>query len=164
MSKISNSIKRLWTQFSDKEYRDGFLEDAIDDGLAVQIQGMRRQRNWTQEDLAARAGTKQGRVCQWENSNPPKSLTTLKSLASAFDVALVVKFVPFSEFLQGDGKPIDRPIASFSDDRILETSNDVDCITIRSELYYLNIPGDEHRVKISVQEAGSSGLTEAVIQ
>lgn len=118
MSKITSSIKQIWRKFSDKDYRDGFVEDTIDDHLAIQIQSMRLTRDWTQDELARRAGTKQAGVCRWENSQPPASLATLKKIASAFDVALVVKFVPFSEFLLGENEPIDRRVRSFDDDHL----------------------------------------------
>ena len=118
MSKITNSIKQLWAKFCDKEYRDGFIDDTISDSLAVQIQSLRLKEGWTQDFLAQKAGTKQAGVCRWENSQPPASLATLKKIASAFDVALVVKFVPFSEFLVGDGYPVDRVVASFTNDRL----------------------------------------------
>ena len=88
------------------------------DLLAVQIQSLRLKEGWTQDFLAQKAGTKQAGVCRWENSQPPASLATLKKIASAFDVALVVKFVPFSEFLVGDGYPVDRVVASFTNDRL----------------------------------------------
>jgi transcriptional regulator with XRE-family HTH domain len=118
MSRITNSIRQIWRNFHDKEYRDGFIEDTIADGLAVQIQRMRQVRGWTQAELAEKAGTKQTGVWRWENSGPPASLTTLKKVASAFDVALIVQFVPFSEFLLRDGQPVDREIPSFSDDSL----------------------------------------------
>lgn len=116
MNKITSSIKQLWSNFRDKEYRDGFLEETIADTLAVQIQRMRQSRGWTQAELAARTDTKQAGVCRWENSAPPASLTTLRKIAAAFDVALVVKFVPFSQILLGDGDAVDKEIAPFNQD------------------------------------------------
>lgn len=120
MSKITNSIKQIWSNFRNKEYRDGFVEDTIADSLAVQIQRMRQRRGWTQQDLADKAGTKQAGVCRWENSEPPASLKTLTKIASAFDVALVVKFVPFSDFLVGDGEPTDKDVRSYSQDSLVD--------------------------------------------
>jgi transcriptional regulator with XRE-family HTH domain len=120
MSRISKSLRRIWESFSDKEYRDFFVEDTIADSLAIQIQRMRQRRRLTQTDLAALAETKQTAVSRWENSQPPGSIKTLQKIASAFDVALVVKFVPFSEFVKGDPDPIDRDIPRFSEDRLIE--------------------------------------------
>jgi transcriptional regulator with XRE-family HTH domain len=113
--KITSSIKKLWARFADKEYRDGFVESAIEDSLAVQIFSMRERRGWTQQELAEKCGTQQSGVCRWEGGSPPQSLAPLKKLASAFDVALVVKFVPFSELLRTDG-PADKHVASFHED------------------------------------------------
>lgn len=117
LQKISNSIKKLWDRFSDKEYRDGFVSNTIDDSLAVQIFSMRERRGWTQEELAERYGTRQSGVCRWEGGEAPQSLKVLKRLAATFDVALVVKFVPFSEFLRSDG-PVDKHVASFHHDTV----------------------------------------------
>jgi transcriptional regulator with XRE-family HTH domain len=115
---ISGKIKKLWSQFRDKEYRDGFVADALADGLAIQIYNMRTKNDWTQAELAEKVGTKQAAVCKWENGDSPRSLTTLAKIASAFDVALIVKFVPFSEFLKGDGQPFDRPMPNFEKDNL----------------------------------------------
>ena len=147
MSKITNSIKQLWAKFHDKDYRDGFLDDTIADSLAVQIQSMRQSLGWTQEYLAQRAGTKQAGVCRWENSEPPASLLTLKKIASAFDVALVVRFVPFSVFLVGDGDAVDRAVPSFDHDRLPSpTLVRVTINPVRSKPRFYP-PGERHRSK-----------------
>jgi transcriptional regulator with XRE-family HTH domain len=61
----------------------------------------REARHWTQTDLAKEVGMAQSRISLLEDPSYEKfSLTTLKRLASAFDVALIVRFVPFSELAQ----------------------------------------------------------------
>lgn len=99
------SVRREQTvrALADKEYRDAFVSSNISHGLGFQIRAMREKappRGWTQAELAARAGMKQARISQLERRDYDKaSLTTLKRLASAFDVALIVKFAPFSELV-----------------------------------------------------------------
>ena len=59
---------------------------------------MRKARGWTQEQMAKRAGKTQERISRWENPDYGRySLSTLKQIATAFDVALLVRLVSFSE-------------------------------------------------------------------
>lgn len=106
----------MWKRFSNKEYRDGFVEGTVGDTLAVQIYNLRRDRGWTQSDLAGRMGTGQTAICRLEAGTGLPSVTTLLKAASAFDVALSVKFIPFSQVLVGDGDAIDKEITPFKND------------------------------------------------
>jgi transcriptional regulator with XRE-family HTH domain len=121
VSKIFSSAKAIWRTLSNKTNRDDFVFDTVDDSIAVQVYSMRRRRGWTQEALAENTGTKQSGVCRWENGEPPQSLTTLKKIAAAFDVGLIVRFVPFSEMVQGDSQPVDKHVPSFNEDRLRDT-------------------------------------------
>jgi len=61
---------------------------------------MRESKGWTQAQLAKAAGMKQSRISVLENPDyETMNLLTLRRLARAFDVALSIKFVPFSELL-----------------------------------------------------------------
>lgn len=61
---------------------------------------MRDRENWSQEELAERVGMNQNAISRLENPFYGKAtLTTLKRLAAAFDVGLVVRFVPFGELV-----------------------------------------------------------------
>jgi transcriptional regulator with XRE-family HTH domain len=58
---------------------------------------MREERGWTQRELGDIAGVRQNWISQIESPDYEGfSLRTLKKLAFAFDVALIVRFVPFS--------------------------------------------------------------------
>jgi transcriptional regulator with XRE-family HTH domain len=97
---ISTKIGQLWSRFASKVYRDVFVSSELSTNIAAQISTMREDRGWTQADLADRAGMAQGRISVLENPEyEGTSLTTLKRLASAFDVGLAVRFVPFSDNL-----------------------------------------------------------------
>jgi transcriptional regulator with XRE-family HTH domain len=88
-------------KLSDREYRGSFVESQINIGIPFQIRALRKQRNWTQPELADRAGMKQSRISAIEKPGGPKlNIDTLCRLASAFDVALDVRFVPFGELVQ----------------------------------------------------------------
>jgi transcriptional regulator with XRE-family HTH domain len=91
--------ERVWKSLENKEYRELFAED-VGTGLAFQVKLMREKRGWTQEELGLRTGKKQGVISQLENPDYGHySLATLKKLAAAFDVGLIVKFTPFSELV-----------------------------------------------------------------
>jgi len=87
-------------KFFRKRYRDVFGV-SITGTTAAQIRAMREQRQWSQEELARRVGMGQARISLLENPNYENlSLNTLKRVANAFDVALVVRFVPFSKLIE----------------------------------------------------------------
>lgn len=86
---------------SDREHRPILNDATIRHGLAWQVRTMRTDRGWTQRDLARRCRTKQPVISNLENPNAksPISLSLLERIASAFDVALLVRFEPWSDFL-----------------------------------------------------------------
>jgi transcriptional regulator with XRE-family HTH domain len=69
--------------------------------LSAQIQALREHRDWTQEQLGTAAeGMKQTQVSRLENPDySGGTIKSLKRLANAFDLGLIVRFVKFSEFL-----------------------------------------------------------------
>lgn len=72
--------------------------------IAFQIKAMRQQpaRDWSQEDLANKLGTAQSNISRLESAEYGKfTLQTLLDIASAFDVALQVRFVDHMTFLTG---------------------------------------------------------------
>lgn len=84
----------------DKEYRHGLINAQIEIDLPLEIRALRKQRGWTQPELAKRAEMKQPRISAMEKPGGANfNLETLKRLAEAFDVALIVQFAPFSELL-----------------------------------------------------------------
>ena len=85
----------------DPQYRREFANEHVGVGLAFQIHLMREKRVWTQEQLGERMeGKSQAVISQLENPDYGRySLTTLKKLAEAFDVALLVRFVPFTDLM-----------------------------------------------------------------
>lgn len=92
---------RLWEKFRSKVYRDAFVESHLSTNIAAQIHSLREARGWTQEKLADTAHMAQARISIMEGpSYRGFTLSTLKRLASAFDVALIVRFVPFGELLE----------------------------------------------------------------
>jgi transcriptional regulator with XRE-family HTH domain len=96
-----DGIKRrqILRSLENREYRREFAAD-VGTGLAFQVRLLREARGWTQEELAHQMGKRQETICQWENPDYGRyTLKTLSELAAAFDVALLVRFAPFSELV-----------------------------------------------------------------
>src|SRR3954470_20953293 len=80
--------------------RQRLVDSHLAKGLAYQIRAMRERLGWTQSVLAEKLDTNQNAVYRLESPDYGKAtLTTLKKVAAAMDVALVVRFVPFSELV-----------------------------------------------------------------
>ena len=95
---ITNKQLQFINSLADPEYRKAFADEMVGTGLAFQIRLLRNARNLTQKALADRVGNNQVTISQWENPNYGRySINTLKQLAAAFDVGLLVRFVSFSE-------------------------------------------------------------------
>jgi transcriptional regulator with XRE-family HTH domain len=112
----ATKYEQIWHSLEDEEYRREFNAD-VDTGLAFQIRALREKNGWTQGELAERAGSDQGTISQWENPNYGRyTLKTLKSLANAFDVGLLVRFAPFSELALWHATLTPRSLAPHSFD------------------------------------------------
>ena len=84
-----------------KEYRHGWVRAQIEIDLPLQIRALRKQRGLTQPQLAELTGMKQSRFSILERPGAASfTLETLRRLAEGFDVALIVRFAPFSELLR----------------------------------------------------------------
>ena len=117
--------KEIVSSLQDKEYRDLFVAEQINTGLAFQIRTLRDKRGWTQEELGRRTRKAQESISLFENPNYGRfTLTTLKQMASTFDVGLMVRFVPFSELVDwvSNLSHQDLAVPSFEEDTNLETT------------------------------------------
>ena len=100
---ISKRKNKLISKLKNKEYRDAFLAELINTGIPFQIKALREQRNLTQKQLGDQTDMAQESISRLEDPNYGElNLKTLKRLASAFDVGLVVRYVPFSELVSWD--------------------------------------------------------------
>jgi transcriptional regulator with XRE-family HTH domain len=94
----TNKREQMWESLRDSEFREQFIDEHINVGIAFQIRSLRNRQNLKQAKLAELLGDKrkQPLISEWENPNYGKyTLATLKDLAKAFDVGLLVRFVPF---------------------------------------------------------------------
>src|SRR5258708_6969165 len=114
-ARMRNEIRQqIVGKLTNKEYRDIWFTEQINTGLSFQIRGLREQRGWSQAELGKRTGMAQSRISLMEDANYARfSLTTLKRLASAFDVGLMVRFRPYSglvdDFVELDSSVLNMP-------------------------------------------------------
>jgi transcriptional regulator with XRE-family HTH domain len=95
-----NINSSLITELKDKQYRDAYVASQIRISLPLQTRALRKSREWTQPELAEHAGMAQPRISEIEKPGERRlNIETLLRLASAFDVALQVRFVPFSQLI-----------------------------------------------------------------
>jgi transcriptional regulator with XRE-family HTH domain len=123
LSRMSSTVQKLWKRMRNKEYRDSFVASYVSNTIAAQIFMMRTRedRKWTQTILAEKAGMKQSRISAIEDPDFENvEIATLRRLASAFDVGLSVRFVPFSEIAvqAGDVKTSDLCVMDFDRDTL----------------------------------------------
>lgn len=96
---------RLLHELKDPVKRRAFVEGHARDTIASQLRMLRTAREWEQADVAERLGNRrlQPMVSRYENPDYGRySVRTLLELAEVFDVALVVRFEPFSELVRWD--------------------------------------------------------------
>jgi len=120
-----------------KEYRDSFVAANISNTISVQIHTMREGRKWTQTELASRCDMRQSRISALEDPECENvEIATLRRVASAFDVALIVRFAPFSQVarLSTSLKSSDFNVADYSADSLSEAKVKREPITQR---YYI---------------------------
>jgi transcriptional regulator with XRE-family HTH domain len=96
----SSEEKELYDYLSNPEIRHLYVESNIRQLLPMQLKSMREARGWSQPEVGEKAGMKQSAIARLEDPRyGSMTLSTLKRLAKAFDVALIVRFAPFSDFI-----------------------------------------------------------------
>jgi transcriptional regulator with XRE-family HTH domain len=100
-STSTTQAKQLLESWKDREYRAAFVRERVRSSVALQIRGLREQRNhMTQKQLGDAIGKAQTWISVLEDPEYGKmSVATLLSLAQVFDTDLEIKFRPFSRAL-----------------------------------------------------------------
>lgn len=84
----------------DKDFRDAYVDEHVRTFVAYQLRSIRKERKLTQKQLAGILGKPASVVSRLENVEYGRvTIQTLLNIAHRLDVALVVKFAEFSEFL-----------------------------------------------------------------
>lgn len=127
--------RKLWDRFSDKARRRAFAQTHVGNFLAMQIFKMRSDRHLTQSKLADLIGSTQPQISDWEGSCENVSLRTLHKLADVFDVAVSVKFVPYSEMVrEALTIPADKPVPAFNEESPEAVAYQVKSIRLEEKL------------------------------
>jgi transcriptional regulator with XRE-family HTH domain len=135
MFTISSLSKKLMEKLGRKAYRAAYVGEHVRRGIAAQIRAMRDQRGWNQGKLSKELGKPQSVVSRLEDPSYGKvTVQTLLEVAATFDVALQIRFVPFSSFLQQtrDVSTRSMQVVSFGDD-VFGSRQDGTKIRIRSQ-------------------------------
>ncbi|MGD0353284.1 MAG: helix-turn-helix transcriptional regulator [Dehalococcoidia bacterium] len=112
--------KELSDYLSNPEVRHLYIDSSIRHLLAMQLRSMRETKEWSQIEVGNKAGMKQSAIARLEDPRySSMTLSTLKRLAKAFDVALIVRFAPFSEFISWTTQIAEPRLSppSFSEER-----------------------------------------------
>jgi transcriptional regulator with XRE-family HTH domain len=96
-----NSLEILHRRLKrSKEARTQFVSSQIDKGIAYQIRALRDRQDLSQERLSEIVGMNQNAISRLESPRYGRpTISTLKRLAAAFDVGLIVRFVRFSQLV-----------------------------------------------------------------
>lgn len=89
-------------QLKDKAFRDAFLARSVRESIAAQVRALRRQHGLSITKFAKRCGLSYGTIFRIEHPllNAGTKVITLLAITYAFDVALMVKLVSWTRFLQ----------------------------------------------------------------
>jgi transcriptional regulator with XRE-family HTH domain len=90
-----------WKKLSNRQYRHALAASQFKRFVPFQIGALRKQRKWSQQELAERSEVTQGVISKAEDpDNGNLTVNTILRIANGFDVVFVGKFVPYSEFNQ----------------------------------------------------------------
>jgi transcriptional regulator with XRE-family HTH domain len=109
--------RKFADELTEKEMRDAYLDAQTRTKLALQIRTLRAQRGLLQAQVGDLMGKPQSNVARLEDPEVARyTLSTLLELAAAYDVGLVVEFVPYEEFLRrtNDLQPAKLQVRSFN--------------------------------------------------
>ena len=86
----------LLRKLKSKSFRATYVSATVSHLISMQIRSLRNRRGWSQQELGAAANKPQNVISRLEDPSYGKvTIQTLLDLARAFDVGLLVRFVPF---------------------------------------------------------------------
>lgn len=93
----------------DRRIREAWARRRAAESFGMQVASLRKQRNWTRRDLASAAGLDRATVAGIETGKRMSNLGTLIKIAAAFDVALDVRIISFSDLRRPQSFHVARP-------------------------------------------------------
>jgi len=124
-----------------------------------QISSLRKKKEWTQEQLAQHAEMKRSRISLLESGNYEGfSFATLKRIAAAFDVAVIIQFVSFRDFVRWSESFNQAALAPepFSESDRIVRSEDLSAL-LRQLGGTSGFPYNQNPIDVPLPPAGSSG-------
>ncbi len=95
------SVQKLIKRLSKSAYRNSYLDSQVRARIAYQIRAMRKKAGLTQVQMADRLDKPQSAVSRLESTDYGNlSVNTLLEIAKSMDVALLVQFVSYPDFLE----------------------------------------------------------------
>jgi transcriptional regulator with XRE-family HTH domain len=106
--------KKAWQRMAtDKKYREEYAIAMLKRMIPYQVRAIRKKRGWSQGQLAEAANVTQGVISRVEDPNYGNlTLTTIGRIAAGYDLAAIVKLVPFSELLRYSEKASESDAAN----------------------------------------------------
>lgn len=125
----------------DKEYRDAYVQSQIRTRLPFQLRALRKSMELSQVELAKLADMAQARISDLERPTGklPK-LDTLCRIASALDVAVEVRFLPFSKLIEASENfdPDNVCIKTFVQE--VNEAKELELVAIKNPVESVNVP------------------------
>jgi len=144
---MSELTKKLVSEFSEHEYAHAYMEAHTVSRIAAQVHALRKQRGWSQNELADKAGMAQERVSKIESADfESVTLKTLNKFAEAFDVHLHVAFVPFSQGIVDVANMTPKGLEVLPRGADLALLNDRRNVIIRAGAAWQVVQNNLHRV------------------
>jgi transcriptional regulator with XRE-family HTH domain len=94
--------KKAWQRMAaDKKYREEYAIAMLKRMIPYQTRAIRQKKNWSQAQLAEAANLTQGVISRAEDPDYGNlTLSTIGRIAAGYDLAAIVRFVPFSELVR----------------------------------------------------------------
>lgn len=106
----------------DDEFREFYMESTVEQDIAWQIASNRKARKLSQKDLAIKCSTRQSAIARLEDPTYGKhSIAMLVKVAHAFECALRIKLIPYSQLAEEVQDTSDEALlaAPFSEEKHL---------------------------------------------
>lgn len=83
----------------DQEFAEGLVAADSKNAISFQLRAMQQDRGLNQNELAQLAGMRQSQISSYLNGYDSYNVGTLRRLAKAFDVSLVISFESFGDLV-----------------------------------------------------------------
>src|SRR5258708_709548 len=107
-------MSTIWRKLArDKRYREEYAIAMLKRMIPYPTRSIRKKRGWSQAKLAEEAKVTQGVISRAEDPDYGNlTLSTIGRIAAGYDLAAVVKFVPFGELVRYSEQTSEREFAA----------------------------------------------------